>query len=104
MPKRHKFDLKYLIWALGSLGVLSGAIIGTARYLTLPDRVEAVEQTVSKIDEYIQSQQIYNKAVQDILKQNNEPIEEDIIYSEDGRSYWNKEKKKWRPIKELDSE
>jgi len=40
-------------------------------------------------------------AVQDILKQNNEPTQEEIIYSLDGKSYWNTKLKKWRSIKEL---
>ena len=101
MPKRHKLDLKYLIWILGSLGILSGAIVGAARFLTLPTRVEAVEKTTNEISEYIKQQQIYNQAVQDILKQNNEPTQEEIIYSLDGKSYWNTKLKKWRSIKEL---
>ena len=101
MPKKKHFDLKWVVWALGGLGVLSGAIVGTARYITLPERVEAVEKTTNQIADYIKEQQIFNKALKELQEDNGK---EKIIYSQDGKWWWDEEKEKWRSISELERE
>lgn len=76
------------------MGATGTAIVTLAQYITLPTRVEAVEQKTDKIEEYIQKQQIYN----DLLNQSIQQKQEDII-SPDGKFFM--ENGQWKPIKLL---
>lgn len=84
--------------SIAMVGALGTAVITLARYIALPQRVEAVEQKTDKIEQYIERQVIQNEILTEILEKQKE---EKIIISPNGKRFWDKKLKKWRPIKEL---
>lgn len=76
--------------------VLAGQIEDTNK------RVDKWADITQQLADQSKEQQIYNKAVADILKQ--QTPNEEIIYSKDRKSFWDKDKEEWRSIKELSGE
>ena len=99
MAKKKEFDFKKWLW-IGAVPTAIGAILISARVITtyadLPENQKKIEKKVDKIERYIEVQQTANELVQ---KQINGKKE--IVYSEDGKKYWDEDKQGWRPIKEI---
>lgn len=97
--KEQVFDFKKIL-LIGAVPTTLGAIgwlaVSLATYIELPKRVEASEKRVATIEDYIKVQQTANDLMQKLVNK-----EEEIIYSQNKKFYWNAEKKNWRPIKEL---
>lgn len=79
------------------LGVIGTVIVKSAIYITLPDRVQAAEEKVNNIEDYIKEQKIANDLLQKIVTKSEEEDDE-IIISPDGKKYFDKETKTWKPI------
>ena len=103
MPKKKHFDFKKVL-LIGSVPTVLGAVgfmaVNLATYINLPPRVLAVEKDTSDIKQLLFKQEVYNQAVQDILKQNNQ---EEVVYSPDGRFVWSQEENKWISRKEYEA-
>src|SRR3990167_437440 len=91
---------------IGCLTALGVGIRHTYKWITVVERVEAgevkqkeTEKRVDSIERYIDVQQTANELVQKHLENKKE-----IIYSQDGKWFWNGERQEWRPIKELKKE
>ena len=82
--------------AIALLGAVGTGVVTLARYITLPSRVEAVEDKTNKIESYIEKQQMANELMQQMIKQDKE-----ILLSPDKKYFWDEESGEWRPIKEL---
>ena len=99
MAKKKEFDLKRW-FGMGEAAREIGAILISARVITtyadLPENQKKIEKKVDQIERYIEVQQTANELVQ---KQINGKKE--IVYSEDGKKYWDEDKQGWRPIKEI---
>jgi len=67
------------------------------KLVTIPERVEAAEKDIVDLKDILKEQQKINQYYQ-------KKEQEDIIYSEDGKKYWNEEKEEWRSVKELKKE
>lgn len=86
----------FILGCIALLGALGTGIVTMARYIMLPDRVEAVEKKTDSIEDYIKEQRISNKLIQQQIKQ-----KEEAILSPDGKLWWDEDLGEWRPIKEL---
>lgn len=97
--KNKPFDFKKIL-LIGAVPTTLGAIgwlaVSLATYIELPKRVEASEKRVTTIEDYIRVQQTANDLMQKLVNK-----EEEIIYSQDKKYYWNSEKKIWRSVKQL---
>ena len=87
------------MWIAGIPAVI-GAIVISSKTITtfaeLPKVVEETKKDVVDIKELLKEQRMANELMQKYVIR-----DEEIIYSEDGKKYFNKEKQQWRPIKEL---
>ena len=97
---KKKVDITRWLWIGGvpaSLGAIGFIAVSLTTYIKLPDRVASAEEKVESIEDYIKEQRIQNDIMQKIVTD-----KEEVIYSPDGKKYWNDKKQEWRPIKELD--
>ena len=84
-----------------SWGVITNSNIKFVKFITVVDaveaadkKIEAVAEDVGDIKDYIKGQQITNDLLQKIAAK-----DEPVVISRDGKTYWDKEKQKWLPIK-----
>jgi len=109
MPKKKRIDFVKWMWiggvpaALGAIGFLA---VNLATYIELPNRVATAENGVEQIEDWIKEQQVIQREQQRINKYyyEKEKKSDEVIYSPDGKWYWNTEKQEWRPIKELEND
>ena len=100
--KSQSFDFKKVLFmgaGLRTLGAIGWLAVSLATYIELPKRVEASEKKVATIEDYIKEQRTANDLMQKLVNK-----EEEIVYSQDRKTFWNKKEKKWLPIKELRDE
>ena len=70
--KEKRFDWKnptVIFSLIAGIGLLGTAIVKSASYITLPDRVEAAEQDIESVQDYIKEQRISNELMKDMFKQ-----------------------------------
>ena len=70
--KNKGFDFKnptVIFSLIAGIGLLGTAIVKSASYITLPDRVEAAEQDIESVQDYIKEQRISNELMKDMFKQ-----------------------------------
>lgn len=85
----------YILGIFALVGVIGTGVVKVAAYITLPTRVEAVEEKTGKIEDYIREQQIANDLMQQMLQKENP----EMIISPDGKKYYDPKDGKWKPLK-----
>lgn len=102
MVRKKGFDIKKLMFfggiptaivAIISFVVLSSKTI--TAYADLPKEVSDVKQEVSKVDKYIEKQQMQNDLMEKMLEKENK---KETILSPDGKFRMNSETGKWEKI------
>ena len=97
MAKRKQIWLSNptIIFSLvAGIGVLLTGIVKFANFITVTDRVAVAEDKIETIEDYIQKQQMANELMQQMIQQ-----KDDVIYSPDGKYYFDKQTQKWIPVK-----
>lgn len=108
MPKGKKKFLDFhnpmtIVSIVAICGALGTAVVGMARYITLPETVEAQEKRISDIEKYTSEQRVSNQIQQQILDKIVDKVigEDEVMLSPDERYWWDNDSEKWRPISEL---
>ena len=97
---KKKVDITRWLWIGGiptALGAVGFIAVNLATYINLPQRVEASEQKVESIEDYIKEQRIQNDILQKIVTD-----KEEVIYSPDGKKFFDKKSGTWRSVKEIE--
>lgn len=101
MIKKKSFDIKKLMFfggiptvIVGILGFMISSSKAITVYAELPKEVSEVKQEVEKVDEYIKEQRMQNRLMQKMVSQRDE-----VIYSPDGKQYFDKDEQKWKKVK-----
>lgn len=95
VKRRFDWTKIFLIGGIpASLGAIGFIAVNLATYINLPNRVNAAEEKVQSIEDYIKEQRIQNELLGKLVEQ-----QEEIIYSPDRKFYLDKKTGKWVPIK-----
>ena len=99
MPKKLNFlDFRNPTLWLSCFAIFSILAGGILKWGNIPERVEAVEKQASEIGDWIKEQQIANRYYLEKEKE-----KKTIIYTPDGKMFFDHELNKWRPVKELEN-
>ena len=90
--KKKQFNPTMIFGLIAGFGVLGTAIVKSATYITLPERVASAEEKVETIEDYIKEQRMANELMQKIVTN-----DERDVFSPDGKFRWDEEKQKWVP-------
>lgn len=85
-----------LLSMIAGIGIAGTFIVKSAIYITLPDRVQAAEEKVKTVEDYIKEQQLANHLMEKLVQQKEN---KELILSPDGRRYYDTDAKEWKPIK-----
>lgn len=85
-----------LLSMIAGLGIAGTFIVKSAIYITLPDRVQAAEEKVKTVEDYIKEQTISQHLLEKIVAKNEN---KEIILSPDGKKYFDSDTKEWKPVK-----